>query len=349
MRFLRSHPVLMTLVALLLAAGAVLGIAAAYGFSSFADAWSDVHPAWLVLAIVAEALAIPAYALSYRATVRARGGPALRPALVMRLVAAGFGPFAAGGGFALDKRALEAVEDDEEKAATRVLGLGALEWAVLAPAAWICAVVLLITGDPGPMPSLLWPWAIAVPIGFAVGLWMAVPERRERITAGRARRRSLLRRGLDGVGILLSLARGFRTCWVAWVGAALYWTLDIASFYGALRFIGLHLNLAELIVAYATGYALTRRSMPLGGAGVTEALMTFSLHWVGQPVSPALAAVVIYRQFNFVLPTIPAFMVRPRIKPLLDAADAGRTPAIRERQRAAAPLVGRGGGRLHMP
>ena len=26
--------------------------------------------------------------------------------------------------------------------------------------------------------------------------------------------------------------------------------------------------------------------MPLGGAGITEALMTFSLHWTGQPVLP---------------------------------------------------------------
>jgi hypothetical protein len=48
---------------------------------------------------------------------------------------AGFGPFAAGGGFALDKRALHAIEDDEHAATVRVLGLGALEWALLAPPA----------------------------------------------------------------------------------------------------------------------------------------------------------------------------------------------------------------------
>jgi len=91
-------------------------------------------------------------------------------------------------------------------------------------------------------------------------------------------------------------------------------------------------------LAYATGYALTRRSMPLGGAGITEALMTFALHWAGQPVLPALAAVVVYRVFNFVLPIIPARVVGPRIRPLLRAAEEGRTPAAREQAQAAAPL-----------
>lgn len=82
-----------------------------------------------------------------------------------------------------------------------------------------------------------------------------------------------------GVGVLHSLARSRRIGAVAWTGMACYWTLDIAAFYGALRFIGVQPNLGETIIAYATGYALTRRSMPFGGAGVTEALMTFSLYW----------------------------------------------------------------------
>ena len=39
----------------------------------------------------------------------------------------------------------------------------------------------------------------------------------------------------------------------------------------ALRTFGLHPGLGKAIIAYATGYAATRRSLPLGGAGVTEA------------------------------------------------------------------------------
>jgi uncharacterized membrane protein YbhN (UPF0104 family) len=256
----------------------------------------------------------------------------------MRLVIAGFGPFAPDGGFAVDKRALHALEKDEQSATVRVLGLGALEWAVLAPVAWVSAIVLLATDDPSPMPSLLWPWLIAVPVGFAVALWLAVPNRTDRIAEGESRWRKPLGNALRGVGVLRKLARDLAQSWMAWGGTALYWTLDIASFYGAVRFIGLRPNLGETILAYATGYALTRRSMPLGGAGVTELLLTFSLHWVGQPIAPALAAVVVYRVFNFALPAIPALIVRRRLRPLLNAAEEGRTPTRGELRRARAPL-----------
>jgi uncharacterized membrane protein YbhN (UPF0104 family) len=318
---LRNHPLKLTLLAFALAGLAVVAIAAAFGFAAFADAWKDLHPSWLALTVGAELLAMPAYAIAYRVLARIDDGPQLPLALVMRVVVAGFGPFAAGGGFALDKRVLHATENDERQATVRVLGLGALEWALLAPAAWVSAVALLVRGHPRAMPSLLWPWALVVPIGFALGLWLAAPGRSERIAGEEhGKLRAAFGRALRGVGILHSLVRDPQ-CFVAVVGAALYWTLDIASFYGAIRFIGLQPNIGETILAYATGYALTRRSMPLGGAGATEALMTFSLHWVGQPVPSALAAVVVYRVFNFVLPSVPALMVRPHIKPLLDAAD----------------------------
>jgi uncharacterized membrane protein YbhN (UPF0104 family) len=336
MRNLHAHPVRVTLAAFGLAAAAVVAIAGAYGFGAFARAWSSLDFVWLALAVGAEFLAVPAYMLCYRALVRVNDGPRLRPPLVARVVMGGFGPFAVRGGFVLDKRALHAIEGDEETARVRVLGLGALEWVLLAPVACFSAIALLITGDPRPRPSLLWPWAIAVPVGFALGFSLAAPARLGRIADGDARWRQGLDIALRAIATVRSLARA--NCWRAWIGMAAYWALDIASFYGALRFIGLRLNLGELILAYASGYALTRRSMPLGGAGITEALMTFALHWVGQPVAPALAAVVVYRVFNFALPTIPALVVRERVMPLLEAADEGRTPAHKEHRRAAAPL-----------
>lgn len=337
-RTLRNHPVALTLAAFAIAIGAVAAVAAGYGFGAFADAWSNLHFGWLALGICADLLAIPAYVICYRVVAQFDGAPSLRVPLVLRIVIAGFGPFAAGGGFALDKRALGSLHRDHAGATVRVLGLGAMEWALLAPAAWVCAVTLLAVGDHRAMPSLLWPWAILVPIGFALGLWLAMPDRRKRICARRGRWWEALCRGLSGVGILISLSRGFSRCWAAWAGTAIYWGLDIAAFYAALRFIGLRPVLPEVILAYATGYALTRRSMPLGGAGVTEVLMTFSLHWVGLPVAPALAAVVTYRAFNFLLPAIPALLVRPRIQPLLAAVDEDRLPTKAERRDAEAPL-----------
>lgn len=304
-----------------LAAGTVVAIAGAYGFGRFADAWTHLQPGWIALAICAALLAPAAYMLSYRAVARAHGGPELEPGLAVRVVTAGFGPFAVGGGFSLDKRALQTLDGESGRpAAVRVLGLGALEWALLAPAAWLSALVLLVEGRPGVMSSLLWPWVIAVPLGFALGLWLSAPSRRDSI-AGPGRPLARLGLTLRGVGVLHLLARDLATCWTAWVGTALYWTLEIAAFYGALRFIGLHPSGWATVLAYATGYALTRRSLPLGGAGATEALLTFALHWVGLAVPSALAAVVVYRIGNFVLPTIPALIARRHVKPLIDAAE----------------------------
>ncbi len=338
MKRLRSHPVLVTLLAFLIAAGTVVAIAAAYGFSNFADAWKHLHPGWLALALGAEVLALPSYALAHWALARVDGGPSLAPPLVLRVVLLGFGPSAHAGGFAIDKLALQAILGDATEARRRVLGFGGLEWALLAPAAWVAAVVLLATGDPRPMPSLLWPWAVAVPIGFAGGFWLARERTRTRIGASDSRWRKAFAEALGGVAMLMAMGRDLRDSWRAWVGTALYWVCGIAVLYGSLRFIGLRLNLGETIVAFATGYALTRRTLPLGGAGITEAFMTFAVHWTGQPVAPALAAVVVYRVFNLILPAGPALLVWHRLDGLLTAAEQGREATESELRRAEAPL-----------
>jgi uncharacterized membrane protein YbhN (UPF0104 family) len=330
---LRGHPLVATTTAFALAAVAVIAIASATGWPEFGHAWSRLDPAWIAVAGCGQAAAFIGYGLAYRSVARVHGGPRLKPPLVARLVAAGFGASAIAGGFAIDQRALYAIDDDTHEATVRVLGLGALEWALLAPAAWVSALVLLVSGQTKAMPSLLWPWAVAVPVGFGFGLWLSHPARGLRDSHRRA-----VRVVMRGVGVLHTLAREPRRYAGAWLGVSAYWALDILSFYGALRFVGLAPNAGEVVVAFATGYALTRRSLPLGGAGVTEALMTYALHWVGEPVAPALAAVVVYRAFNFVLPTVPALWVRPRVMPLIAAAEEGRTPAWPERRFARGEL-----------
>lgn len=323
----RTHPTAATVLAFAVAAVAVLAIAAAYGFAQFGHAFARPSFGWLALAAAGALMAILAYAIAYRTLVRFEEGPRLTHGMLLQLVIVGFGPFVAAGGFAMDKHALQQLDDEPPDPTVRVLGLGAVEWAVLAPVAWAAAVVLLAVGDSRPMSSLLWPWALAVPIGFAVGLWLANPQRTERICARGGRWRTALGRALRGVGIVRSVAAGGACCRLVWVGMTLYWVLEIASLYGAARFIGLSINVGEIVLAYATGYALTRRALPLGGAGVTEALMTFSLHWVGQPVAPALATVVVYRIFNFVVPAAPALIYRRRLDRLVGTSREHRGAA----------------------
>ncbi len=290
-----------------LAAIAVLAIARVTGADEVGRAFSSVHPGWIVLTAVAELVAYPAYMAAYRSVACVHGHPPLALPLVARVVIAGFGPFTIGGGFGVDRKALHALHEDEHSARVRVLALGTLEWAVLAPIACVVSIVLLATGA-DVMPSLLWPWAIAVPLGFAFGLWASQPHRIKRLARVHWLRHDWLIRALEGVGVLHILIRTPRRYAGAWLGTALYWAADIAAFYGALRAFGLNPSFGKVIIAYGTGYAATRRSLPLGGAGVTEALMTYALYWIREPLAPALAAVIVYRFFNFVLAATPGLI-----------------------------------------
>jgi uncharacterized membrane protein YbhN (UPF0104 family) len=308
-------------VATALAAVAVLAIAHATGADAIGRAFDDVDPGWIGLVAGAEILTYPAYVLAYRSIAQVHGHAPLAVPMVARVVVAGFGPFAIGGGFGLDKQVLHGLQEDERSARVRVVALGMLEWAVLAPTTCVVAIVLLAEGA-NILPSLLWPWAIAVPAGFAFGLWASAPERARRLSRIGGKPRDWLARALEGVGVLHTLMRNPRRYLGAWVGTALYWAADIGAFYGGLRTFGLDPGAGKVIIAYATGYAATRRSLPLGGAGVTEVLMTYSLYWVREPLAPALAAVVAYRAFNFLLAATPALIAHRQLKPVLAAADA---------------------------
>jgi uncharacterized membrane protein YbhN (UPF0104 family) len=319
-RRLRTWPIALSALATGIAAVAVLAIALATRADTIGRAFNDVDPSWIAVIAGAEILAYPAYVIAYRSIARVHGHATLALPLVARVVVAGFGPFAIGGGFGIDKRVLHALDEDERSARVRVIALGMLEWAVLAPTTCVVSIVFLAEGA-NILPSLLWPWAIVVPLGFAFGLWASAPGRIERMSRIRGKRREWLAQVLEGVGVLHTLIRNPRAYSGAWLGTALYWAADIGAFYGGLRTFGLDPGPGKVILAYATGYAATRRSLPLGGAGVTEVLMTYSLYWVREPLAPALEAVVAYRAFNFLLAATPALIAHRQLEPVLAAAD----------------------------
>ncbi len=302
-----------------IAAIAVLAIARVTGADAVGRAFDDLDASWIAVIAAAELLTYPAYMLAYRSIARVHGHLPLKMPTVARIVVAGFGPFSLAGGFGIDKQALHAINEDERSARVRVLALGALEWAVLAPTACATAIVLLATGA-DVMPSLLWPWALAVPAGLALAVWASVPDRAQRLSRIRGKRRDLVAQALEAVAVLRMLITRPGTYVGAWFGTVLYWAADICAFYAALRTFGLDPGAGKVIIAYATGYAATRRSLPLGGAGLTEVLMTYSLYWVRQPLAPALAAVLVYRVFNFLLVAAPALLAHRQLKPLFTSA-----------------------------
>jgi uncharacterized membrane protein YbhN (UPF0104 family) len=313
---LRERPIATSLLATAIAAIAVLLIAKVTGADAIGRAFENFRPAWIGLIAGAELLAYPAYMLAYRMIAGIHGHSRLALPLVARIVVAGFGPFSIGGGFGIDRRILHALHEDEHSARVRVLALGILEWAVLGPTTCVVSIVLLAQGA-NILPSLLWPWAVLVPLGFGVGLWASAPSRIDRMSRVGGRRRQWLARPLEAIGLLHKLLRNPRLHTEAWVGTALYWAADIAAFYGGLRTFGLDPGVGKVILAYATGYAASRRSLPLGGAGVTEVLMTYSLYWVREPLAPALGAVVAYRLCNFMLAAMPALIAHRQLRSFL--------------------------------
>jgi uncharacterized membrane protein YbhN (UPF0104 family) len=218
-------------------------------------------------------------------------------------VTAGFGAFVAQGGFAVDLHAFRQAGVSDREARVRVLGLGALEYALLAPAACITAIALLWSGVAKPPEALTLPWAIAVPIGFAAALW-AVGHRTR--FHGKDGWREQLAQGLDSIYVLRCLFSR-RQHLAGPVGTAVYWFGDIVCLWACLQaFTHGTPDVGLLLIGYATGYALTRRTLPFGGAGAVEALLPFALSWTGISLAAAVLAVFAYRVFNLWLPLVPA-------------------------------------------
>jgi hypothetical protein len=89
-----------------------------------------------------------------------------------------------------------------------------------------------------------------------------------------------------------------------------YWLAEGLSLYAAGRALGVALGVGQLILALGTGYVLTRRSMPLAGAGAMMVFMSLALHWVGVSLQAAVAMVIVYHLAGLVLPSIAALWAR---------------------------------------
>ena len=315
---LERRNVLILLVAGAAAIAAAMGLADIAGYNRMVDAVQDVVPTWFAVCFGGEVVAYLGYVLAVRAVARLDGGPVLSLRLTMRTVVAGFGVFAAthaAGGFAVDYWTFRRAGLRRKEAVARVLALGALEYVVLAPAALVCAIVLLFGTGGHVQDAMTYPWLAVVP-GFFAALWVSSPKRAGRLSDPSAggRVRHWFAHLVAGITKLRLLLIRPRTHGLGIVGVSLYWLGDIACLWAALKIYNAEVSIPALILAYATGYVLTRRSLPAGGAGVVEVLMTFALIWVGIPIAPALLGVVTYRLFNFWLPVIPALAALPAVR-----------------------------------
>lgn len=287
-----------------LAVGTTVGVAWAAGFGDVLHRLGHPSALWIPLALLGQVVAYFGYMLAYREVARVERGPELGVMKLAAVVFTGFGVFVAHGGFSADVIALRGTGISRREARMRVMGLGALEYVVLAPAVCVCAIIVLAHGSHKPNLGMTLPWAIAVPLGFVAAFWALRYHRRFSQAGGW---RGAVGHALDAVAVVRNLLRDPLKHGSAFVGMGLYWVGEVFSLAAALHAFGSpRLATAALIIGYATGYALTRRTLPLAGAGVVEALLPFALVWAGAGLAAAVLAVFVYRFFNLWLPLIPA-------------------------------------------
>lgn len=292
--------------------GAFTGLAWWAGFVRVYHRFVHVHWWWALVALGAEIVAYVGYIVAYREVARAEDGHELNLTSAAAVVATGFGVFVASGGFALDEAVLRSAGVPPREARARVLGLGALEYVVLAPAAMAAALYIVIFARPDIDPALTFPWIVGVPVGFAAAAVLMLNRHRLKRRSGW---RAHVANAIEALSLVRCMMLRPLPYGLAFAGIAVYWAGDIACLWAALHVFSLQPPpVAQLVLGYATGYALTRRTLPLGGAGIVDTLLPLSLVWLGIAFAPAVVAVVVYRFMNLWLPMIPALAGLPTLK-----------------------------------
>jgi uncharacterized membrane protein YbhN (UPF0104 family) len=314
----------------LVAVAATLYLAAAVGMAYVAG-FDDVRHAlertawwWLPLSLAGVAVSFVGYYFGYRGIGKVEHGPDDLPTRSrLAVVVAGFGGFFAHGGSALDDFVMRAAGASQREAKVRVGLIAGLEHGMVAFPCTAAAIALLVEGERKPPLDFTIPWAVAPALGFAVAFWAA-----ERYRDGLRRRggwRGRLSIGLDVIHLVLEMFRNPRRHGAALAGMVLFWVSDMFALWAALAAFGFRMNVAAEAVAFGTAMIVTRRTGPLGGAGILMCALPPTLWYSGAPWAAAVLGVFAWRFFTLWVPMPLAFAALPHLRALGERYD--ETPA----------------------
>jgi hypothetical protein len=91
------------------------------------------------------------------------------------------------------------------------------------------------------------------------------------------------------------------------------------------------MNAATTMVAFGTAAIITRRTGPLGGAGVLGAALAATLWYCGAPWPAAILGTFSYRFFALWPPQPLSFLMLPRLRRLLEDSPDADDPTSAER------------------
>ena len=318
----------LTALAAGLQVAAAVGLSYVAGFSVVENRLLAAEWPWLFAALGGVLLTYPAYYLSYRGTGRETEGETLDERTRLAVAAVGFGNFLARSGSEVDKLAAEAAGASERQAGVRVAFLDVVEHAVLALPGWGAALGLLALGPEKPHLDFLVPWAVGPVVGMALAFWLAGRFH------GRWRERDDWRGSasivVDAVYLLRRAAFRPHRHAQALGGMLAYWVLGMFSLWAGIRTFHFHMNFGSVVVAFGTAMIVTRRTGPLGGAGLLDLALPPTLWIAGAPLSAAVLGTFVYRFFSLWIPLPVAFGALPRVRALLERSDEKRRGKDRE-------------------
>lgn len=343
--FSRSHleqeaPQLVGLVALAAALdlGAAAGMAYIAGFSAIWHTFQHPQWEWLVVSGGAVALSFVGYYFGYRGVGQVEDGPDdLETSERLAAVAAGFGGFLAHGGSAIDRFVMRLAGASKRETKVRVGLLGGFEHAVLTIPGTIAAIVLLVEGRKLPHLDFLIPWAVGPALGFAIAIWAA--ERYRESLRGRGGWRERLSILLDTTHLVGQLGRHPIRYADALGGMLVFWLADILSLWAAMAAFGYHMNVAATVIGFGTAMIVTRRTGPLGGAGILMAALPPTLWQCGAPWVPAVLGTFVYRFYTLWLPMPVSFAAIPKLREL--GRESGELPDEETQAEQEEPAISR--------
>ncbi|HEY3943211.1 MAG TPA: hypothetical protein VGL60_12110 [Acidimicrobiales bacterium] len=296
-RHLVSTALSVVLVALF-SLGAAVGMASIVGFHRMVSVLASVDTPWIAVSAGGVLLAFLGYRMAFDQVIWAGTDNVSRRAR-LGVVTAGFGAFLHRGGTAIDRYVMRATGTDHRESDVRLAALQAIEMAPLAVGACVTGVVALAVGGHwGPPVGYSLPWVIGPLVGAPTALWLA-HRFRARFEDGRGWRywTGVV---LEGVWMLRSphgpggpVRRGS-----PFFGMALFSAGELLALWAGMSAFGYAMSLPALILGYGVGYVLSRRSAPLGGAGVIDVLLILALTGAGAPLAAAIAGTFTYRFFN---------------------------------------------------
>lgn len=288
------------LLAAVLEVAAVVGMSYVAGFAQVRAVLGDWSAPWLAVVVGAIVISFVGYYWAYRGIYRVEEGPRLSRRQMIAVVTGGFGGFLAHGGSALDDYALRTAGAEEREARNRVSALAGMEHGVLGVIGTVAGIVLLVEGRTAPPVDFSLPWAVIPLPGFALAFWLA--ERYRDRFHGRGGLRGKVGVFLDSIHLNRELFLRPHEHGPAVLGMLVFWLTDAFAMWAALAAFGFSMNAAALFIGYATGMVFTRRTGPLGGAGILMVVLPVTIWYSGAPMAIAVVGVFIYRVVTLWLP-----------------------------------------------